>query len=490
MMPVGLGGVNRPPPPPPRFFAPHPIRAVAWATTVNLRRLVIAIFASLALAAVIVRISGCFAPLWFDEVNTLRFAKAVRWVPDIFRVWHYDAKHHLILLWDWLVGPRAPYFAYRIPSLLAGLALPLLIYGATWRRHGKRTAALAAFFVLVSYHLIDLSCEARGYPLAMAFSAAAYWVCDRFLQTGRPALARWFALCCILGFLSHLTFFYIYSGLALWSVWELRRRQWSELFDKLFMLHGPVGLALLLLYWYDLQYMFFLGGPHLSLGELLGKFMGLTFNLPGPGTTFLGWVIAVLIVWGFVLICRRGAGDGPFYVGMILSAAGALCYRLSLNVAPRYLAIAAPFLMVLLAVAADQFLAIRYLRPALLTVIAALAGWGIYLRAAQWLDRTPRYPDAVGRMAADPADAPFIACGTDNWMDHILLSFYCPRLNRPFWLDSDSMRIPVARWWIVSWPALHAPTVTRDGRRYALVSVCPEHGSAWAWDLYRIAPPP
>jgi len=44
---------------------------------VNWRRLVIAIFASLALGAVIVRVAGCFAPLWFDEVNTLRFAKAV-----------------------------------------------------------------------------------------------------------------------------------------------------------------------------------------------------------------------------------------------------------------------------------------------------------------------------------------------------------------------------------------------------------------------------
>ena len=457
----------------------------------NWRRLVIAIFASLALGAVIVRVAGCFAPLWFDEVNTLRFAKAVSSIPDIFRVWHYDAKHHLILLWDWLVGPRAAYFVYRIPSLLAGLALPLLMYRALWRRHGKRTAALAAFFVLVSYHLIDLSCEARGYPLAMAFAAAAYALCDRFLQTGRRAPAMLFALCCIAGFLSHLTFFYVYCGLGLWSAWALRRRTLFQLLDQLLLLHGPVVLALLLLYHYDLRYWAFLGGPHLSLAELLVKFMGMTFNLPGRGSTVLGLAIAVLIVWGFVLICRRGTGDAPFYVGIILSAAWAVGHRLSFNVAPRYLALSAPFLMVLLAVAADQILANRHLRPALLTVIAAMAGWGVYLRAAQMLDRTPNYADAVGRMAADPADAPFIACGTDNRMDLILLSFYCPRMNRQFWMDSDSgMRIPVARWWIVSWPAPHAPTVRRDGRQYALVSVYPEHGSAWAWDLYRVVPPP
>src|SRR5208282_3007580 len=134
-------------------------------------------FALIGVTAIVVRVWGSFAPLWFDEIFGLIHAEQMHHFSDVFLTQHDDNKHHLTALWLWRLGAFAPYFLYRIPRLIAGLALPPLVYFAAKPRHGSMVAALAAFFTLTSYQILELSCEARGYELAMAFAAGAWIFC-------------------------------------------------------------------------------------------------------------------------------------------------------------------------------------------------------------------------------------------------------------------------------------------------------------------------
>jgi len=450
------------------------------------RCLIAAPFVLIAAATVAVRMYACQAPLWFDEAYPITLSQRIGHLSDIIFVQHDDNRHHLIAFWDWMVGAAAPYWVYRIPSLLAGLALPALLYFAIEPRHGKRVAALAAFLAFSSYHLLELSCEARGYSLAMAFSAAGYLCCERFLRTRRPWTAPLFAACCILGFLSHLTFLYAYVGFVLWSAWEWRRQAWRNWAIEMLTLHGPVAAAMIWLYVVDLRFLYYANGPHYTLHTLLMQFMQLTFNIPQFGRDAMALAIAVLIAAGFARVCWRSGGDWPLYLGVVATTAWAIHHRFQFNVAARHLVVGAPFLMVLLAAALDAALGFKYLRPLAIAVVLLFAAGGVRIGAMNFYPPAIGYAGAVRYMAdhSTVADGA-ILCGDDDATDRLLLLFYARRggIACPGYRQS-----PPPPWWIVPLSSPHPPVLSRDGHTYRSLRTYPIGGMAGGWDLYQLAP--
>jgi hypothetical protein len=430
----------------------------------------------------VVRVWGCFAPLWFDEIFGMVHAVKMHGFGDLFFTEHDDNKHHLIALWFWVLGMDRGYFVYRIPSLIAGLTMPPAIYLAVEPRHGARVAFLAAFFSLTSYQVIDLSCEARGYSLAMAMAAGAWLFCGRYLQNGKISAATGFWVCSVLGFLSHLTFLYAAVGFVCWSAWELRGQTWPVWRYRMVVLHAPVGLAMLWLYGVDLRYLRYVGGPHLSLYELFAVYVRDTFNIPAGWENSLGVAALVLVIVGIFLMIRRRRSDWPLYVGAILCVAWAIQHRIQANFAERYIVAVAPLLMVPLAVVFDEVGRVGGLRAAAAIVALLFGIGGVWHGWSVFCGHRPGYVEAASFMAENSKiGGDSVDCGWDNYVDDLTLAFYCRRRG----CQSVWPNVAPAQWWIL--PIRSDESAIRRGPGvYRFVGNYPNRGAGWGWSLYEI----
>lgn len=86
--------------------------------------------------------------------------------------------------WDWL---RVPFPAFRLPTLVVGVAVVPLTFLVFRRAAGRRAALLAAVGVALASFAVRYSIEARGYGLAMLMGLATVAACLRARQ--RTSLA-------------------------------------------------------------------------------------------------------------------------------------------------------------------------------------------------------------------------------------------------------------------------------------------------------------
>src|SRR5205814_8322519 len=95
-------------------------------------------------------------------------------------------------------------WAYRLPSLAAGLACIAAVYLLARRFGGRRAAATAGVFFALGPPFVSYSTQARGYSLLLLFSAASTVALLRALE--RPATRRLIAyvLVSALGLWPHL----------------------------------------------------------------------------------------------------------------------------------------------------------------------------------------------------------------------------------------------------------------------------------------------
>ncbi len=214
------------------------------------------------------RILGAINDLWLDEILAIRTACSVPSVAKIFTGLHSELNHHLYTLYLYLLPPDTNPFDCRIPSLMAGVGTVVLA-GLIGRRRSRACGLIALVLFGSSYVMVLYSSEARGYALAVFFALAAFHLLDRHLETsgwplaaGCPrshaprgnavvptlrvaradaerreangshaergnqnsvTLAAAFSLCSILGFLSQLTFVSFYFATLVWSLYRLRR---------------------------------------------------------------------------------------------------------------------------------------------------------------------------------------------------------------------------------------------------------------------------
>ena len=385
--------------------------------------------------------------------------------------------------------------------------MPPLVYLAARPRHGKLVAFLAAFFALTSFQIIDLSCEARGYSLGMAFAAGAWVCCGRYLRSRCVGAAVAFWGCCALGFLSQLTFLYAYTGFVFWSAWEMRQGSWVSWWRGLIVLHFPVVVGLAWLWIFDLRFFHYIGGPHLTLHELYAMYMSQTFNIPGGWENSLGVVTLILMILGIVLMVRRGKEDWPLYVGVIVCMAWAIDHRISANVAPRYLVLGAPFLMVPLGVVLESVAAGPSLRSggalppqsspgvpgegegrvglgdAAVFCAAILFGVGGVWRGAEvFCGDRHGYVEAIEFMARNSrTPVGTVDCGWDDYVNALTFDFYCKRAGeKSLWPG-----VAPAQWWVTG-PLVDAERIRRGEHAYRLVEIFPNRGAGAGWNLYEI----
>jgi hypothetical protein len=166
--------------------------------------------------AALLRAPGLFSEFWLDEIHALSSATNVRSAVEVFTGIHHDSNHWLVSLWMNLVGPGAPFWVYRLPSCLAGIAAVLF---AGWLAEAEGSkAALARLLAATSFPLVFYSSEARGYSLAALAALAFLLYLVRWIATGKRRFLLGSSIAAALGLLAHPSFLLVLAASMVYSL--------------------------------------------------------------------------------------------------------------------------------------------------------------------------------------------------------------------------------------------------------------------------------
>ena len=358
--------------------------------------------------------------LWLDEVWSWEFARTAASPWEIFAGpnHHHDNNHKLNTLYLFFMPDGAPFACYRLHSFVAGVASVLLAYRAASRR-GSLEGLFAALLVAVNYWFVLCAAEARGYSLAILFALAAFDGLQRYLRDGGRWYLAQFQIAVILGFLSHLTFLYVYLALAVWSVYHFARHRATKGSEvvQLLRVHALPAAFVVVLFLVDVRHMQYGGGPSDPVATVLGRLLcsSLGLSLDRQVSFLMVAVVAAItfaiFVQGFQTL-RRAQDDSWVFFVMAIVGGPLLLLPRTLQVGnadqgpfvyERYFFMPLLFFLVLLAyVLADQARRLKAGPVLAGVVLVAIAGGnfgeildfvenggrGKFLNALQYIDET------------------------------------------------------------------------------------------------------
>jgi hypothetical protein len=462
------------------------------------------VLAVLVLFGAAVRVALARGDLWLDELWSLSFARQIAWPWHVVTAIHHDNNHPLNTLALYLTvkaaGAHAPAIVYRLIPLLAGVATIPLLYWTERRQHdplSRVSGMIAAILCAGSFLAILYSSEARGYAPAAFFAVLAFaMVRTREMTTGRDRAL--FAIVCALGLLSHLTFLFVYAGLAAWTFarFVLQRRD----LRSWMALHQLPLVAIAGIYLVDARKLVYGGGPAFSVLDVVTRVLALTAGGQNVGverwSAMLRTVVAVVCaIW---LLVRARDDEWIFFVTTLV-VAPALMF---LVYEPRYLDVRyffvlVPFLWILgartLAFLSTQAFGGRVFAVAFLLV--ALVGNLAHV-IAPLRDGRGHYRDAIATMA-NMTPGELVTVGSDHdFSNRLVIDYYGeerPSGKTIVYVPSASGTPGDAEWYLTrsnesADQGIPLPVIALMGRPYVLVRSFTYGGiSGWTWHLYREA---
>jgi 4-amino-4-deoxy-L-arabinose transferase-like glycosyltransferase len=130
--------------------------------------------------------------LWYDEVSSIQVAQrglsAI--LTDRFGWMRVQTPLHYLLVWLSIqpLDPTASAMLVRLPSALAGLLTPAIVYGLGREMFGRAQGLLAALFVAMSAVHISHSQDARPYVFLTLFTGLTVYC---LLMSERTGERRW-----------------------------------------------------------------------------------------------------------------------------------------------------------------------------------------------------------------------------------------------------------------------------------------------------------
>jgi hypothetical protein len=173
------------------------------------------------LLGALLRFLGVCSELWLDEVWSLANVNSLNSATEIFTELKTDNNHLLTSLWMYFlpVGWEFVAPAVRLPSVFwIAFSVPLTFLLAKQRSDSEGpilSLLLSGSFVLILY-----SSEARGYSGLITCILGCMWLAAYTCKS--PGVLSGVALnvVCILGALSHFSFFKFYVALSIWHFWQ------------------------------------------------------------------------------------------------------------------------------------------------------------------------------------------------------------------------------------------------------------------------------
>ena len=205
------------------------------------------VLAAILLLALVLRLVGLNAPLWYDEILTVDTHLRLPWSG---MVQSYSMNHHYFFdlqakaVMD-VFGEAA--WTARLPAMLFGLATIVAVWVLARDVATPVVAHVTALLLALSYHQIWFSQNARGYTELAFWSTLGLVFFLRGLRDPRPGLWLGFGLTLAAATYTHLTGAFFFAALG--AVWLLalvrgggdRRLVWMPLIGAV------LGLALTLL---------------------------------------------------------------------------------------------------------------------------------------------------------------------------------------------------------------------------------------------------
>jgi hypothetical protein len=447
--------------------------------------------------------------LWLDEIWTLAlaFGPNVRSPWDILTGLHQENNHYLNTFCVWLMGPRADWMMYRLPSIVAGTAA-VAVAGLIGRRRGELAARLAMLLISASYVLIHYSSEARGYSFAVCSALICLDGQERIFEGAGWRATAVVAFSAVAGVLSQPVFLAFYGALLVWSAGRIALMMWSR--GKLRwrsmrqwgQCHVPPLAFFAWLYAVDLRQVFNAGGPIDPLAEVIAR----TFSLAGGGPDGAGQTIGALVVIlaflaSLVILWRADRSWCLLAIlAIVVTPALLLVATGRKEVYPRYFVI--PIALVNLTFAfALATLWKTSSRPArlagALAFAALLIGNGIHVIRLMEFGRGGNL--RMVRFLDEQTSGKEIRIGSDfDFRNRMVLLFYSQFLADPRRLHYYAQNQWPSRG--PEWLLVHnldrrfqpTPELTDPvGRRFRLVQFYPYAGlSGWCWAVYHNERPP
>lgn len=247
------------------------------------------------------------APLWMDEVLSVWTARR----PDLPAVWAalrqgseftpplYDSFLHLLIA----AGAASP-LAWRLPSIVAGLAAAWAVYVFVRRRWDPSLAALAGAMVLAG-GLFDYAVQARPYVFVTAAFGWALVLWDDLPKEGPQPKRRVLGLAILLAAMIGLHFYALLLA-GLLGLIEVLHRAVERKLPRPLVLAAIGGACLsVLLWWPTLRAAAMFSGQDIFAPDYYGRptWRGLAAAYALVG----GWPAAVAVAMGLtLLIARRG----------------------------------------------------------------------------------------------------------------------------------------------------------------------------------------
>jgi len=165
----------------------------------------------------VARVVSLQGELWLDEAWSLLLVQAAHSPLDLLTQVKHDNNHISNSLWMWLVGPTARDVWYRIPSLVFSVTTIFVLRKLVQREQLGWMGCVWFVSVALSYPVVLLGGEARGYALGLlcatiVFSSAL--TLSRHEDTRVDRLI--FAGAATVGLFTHAIFMLFVAPVALW----------------------------------------------------------------------------------------------------------------------------------------------------------------------------------------------------------------------------------------------------------------------------------
>jgi hypothetical protein len=463
----------------------------------------VALFLFLAFAA-LVRVSVAGGDLWLDEIWSLSFARGVTWPWEIVTGIHHDNNHPLNTFAMFVVvktaGAHAAPILYRLLSILTGVATIAVLFWTEQRvrtEGGQLRAWTAAILCGCSFLAVVYSSEARGYAPAAFFAVVAFaMVRHRALTSGAERVA--FALVFTAGLLSHLTFLFVYAGLAAWTFSRFVGngrgdwRRWVALHQV------PVAIAAGI-YLIDARQLVYGGGPPFRVLDVIGRTLALSVGGPDWGLWQFVAIAAAAgaMTHGFWLVIRERNDEGVFFAtSLVLAPAAVLFLYQPRFLDVRYFFVLVPFAWLLATRALGRIASYGFGGRAVAAALLATAVAGNIVRLASTLpDGRGRYREAVTTMANLSSARDITVASDHDFSNRLILDYYgeaLPPGKKLIYVPSPRAASGGAEWFVTHTfepPRAFVPPQTQiaaGGTSYVLVRSFVYGGiSGWNWHLYR-----
>ena len=462
------------------------------------------ILSGLAIVALVIgaifRLRGIGGDLWLDEIWSINNLDSISSFSQIFTSLKTDNNHLLNSAYLYLVGYGAHPIVYRFPALIFSLAVLILAPSLSFHR-GKRETLFSIILISLSYPIILLTTEARGYSGMLFFSVIALMMLHSYASNPTNKKLYWYWIASILGFLSHFGFFHLFLGLVCWSVVRIIRtdskRAWMR---ELIIMHAvPAVFIFIVVLFYVLElpagtgplrgYMDVIAN---TVCVLIGQPELSVWNLEG-GTTLLLVALVVLLLLCIEIIKRFFEGDetwAVYFFAVIVAPALFLLVFEPRVLFVRYFLIGLFLSYFLIASFLDRIWLTGSSGQGLVFILLAayIYGQGTYLKQFWKYDRGDN-KELVEFLRDQSTSDDIYVTGSQSFRDQIILEYYGSYSDpkKIFYLENGPSK---AEWYLDQTQDRFKPTppeiTLEDGTTYEFAKEFPFTAlSGWRWWLFK-----